>query len=201
MKATKTLVVLTVFIMVLSIGSLGFSHFEDNQELKEITGTVLTKLPGGYYLKTDSGDEYKLALGPPWFLDSISLKLKNGDQVSVKGIDNGYDVILVSSITRGGKTYDIFDLDSISEYGDHGCPGMTGHGMMGPDYRGKWGKSGNYRRGMMNNRFNYGDRRGMMDGPFNYGDRRGFMNSRPYSGRGWEYMNNRPYSGRGWQSE
>ena len=188
MKATKTLVVLTVFIMVLSIGSLGFSHFEDNQELKEITGTVSTKLPGGYYLKTDSGDEYKLALGPPWFLDSISLKLKNGDQVSVKGFDNGYDVILVSSITRGGKTYDIFDPDSISEYGDHGCPGMTGHGMMGPDYRGKWGKSGNYRRGMM-------------DGPFNYGDRRGFMNSRPYSGRGWEYMNNRPYSGRGWQSE
>lgn len=193
MKATKTLVVLTVFIMVLSIGSLGFSHLEDNQELKEITGTVSTKLPGGYYLKTDSGDEYKLALGPPWFLDSISLKLKNGDQVSVKGFDNGYDVILVSSLTRGGKTYDIFDPDSISEYGDHGCPGMTGHGMMGPgmmgpDYRGKWGKSGNYRRGMMNSRFNYGDRRG-------------FMNSRPYSGRGWEYMNNRPYSGRGWQSE
>lgn len=193
MKATKTLVVLTVFIMVLSIGSLGFSHLEDNQELKEITGTVSTKLPGGYYLKTDSGDEYKLALGPPWFLDSISLKLKNGDQVSVKGFDNGYDVILVSSITRGGKTYDIFDPDSISEYGDHGCPGMTGHGMMGPgmmgpDYRGKWGKSGNYRRGMMNSRFNYGDRRG-------------FMNSRPISGRGWEYMNNRPYSGRGWQSE
>ena len=183
MKATKTLVVLTVFIMVLSIGSLGFSHLEDNQELKEITGTVSTKLPGGYYLKTDSGDEYKLALGPPWFLDSISLKLKNGDQVSVKGFDNGYDVIIVSSITRGGKTYDIFDPDSISEYGDHGCPGM-----MGPDYRGKWGKSGNYRRGMMNSRFNYGDRRG-------------FMNNRPYSGRGWEYMNNRPYSGRGWQSE
>ncbi len=191
MKATKTLVVLTVFIMVLSIGSLGFSHFEDNQELKEITGTVSTKLPGGYYLKTDSGDEYKLALGPPWFLDSIDLKLKNGDQVSVKGFDNGYDVILVSSITRGGETYDIFDPDSISEYGDYRCPGMKGHGMtdhgmMGPDYRGKWDKGGNYRRGMMNSRPGYGRGWEYMNNRFNYGDRRGFMNRRPYSDRGWK---------------
>ncbi|HEB29966.1 MAG TPA: hypothetical protein ENI15_03710 [Spirochaetes bacterium] len=147
-KAVKTLVVLTVLTLVMGISSLGFSHFESDQELKEVSGTVTLKLPGGYYLKTSSGDEYRLMLGPSWFLDKIGLDLKNRDRVTVKGFDDGYNVIMVTSITKGTKTYEIFDAEELTEEGGHGCGGMMGgghDGMWGYGYHGK----GRNTRGMM----------------------------------------------------
>ena len=163
-NAVKIMVVLTVFALVMGISSLGFSHFETDQEQKELSGTITLKLPGGYYLKTSSGDEYRLMLGPPWFLEEIGLDLNNRDRVSVKGYDDGYNAIIVTSITRGTKTYEIFDADTLAEYGGHGCGGRRGgghHGMWGDDRHGRWDRKGNYNRGW--------NRQGMMQDDYNYG--------------------------------
>jgi len=149
-KSVKTLVVLTVLALVMGISSIGFSHDDWDQELKEVSGTVTLKLPGGYYLKTSSGEEYRLMVGPPWFLDEIGLDLNNRDRISVKGFDNGYKIIMVTKITKGTKTYDIFDADKLSEYGGHGCDrgwGNGRHGMRGYGQHGDWNRRGNYDKG------------------------------------------------------
>jgi hypothetical protein len=149
-KAVKTLVVLTVLALVMGISSIGFSHDDFDQELKEVSGTISLKLPGGYYLKTSSGDEYRLMVGPPWFLEEIGLDLNNRDRVTVKGFDDEHNGIMVTSITKGTKSYDIFDADTLSEYGRHGCYGPRGggrHGMWGYGRHGDWDKRGNYGKG------------------------------------------------------
>jgi hypothetical protein len=149
-KAVKTLVVLTVFVMVLGVSSLGFSHFETDQEQKEFSGTITLKLPGGYYLKTSANDEFRLMLGPPWFMEGIGLELKNRDRVSVKGFVDEYNNVLVTTITKGTRTYDIFDADALAEYGDYGCGGRRGgghHGMWGYGHHGMWDRDDNYGRG------------------------------------------------------
>ena len=156
-KAAKTLVVLTVLALVMGISSFTFSHDDFDQELKEISGTITLKLPGGYYLKTSSGDEYRLMVGPSWFLEKIGLDLNNRDKVSVKGFDDGNHGIMVTSITKGTKSYDIFDEDTLSEYGGHGCGGprrgghhgMWGHGRQGDWDNGGYNGKGQNTRGMM----------------------------------------------------
>ena len=156
-KAVKTLVVATVLALVMGISSIGFSHDEVDLELKEVSGTVTLKLPGGYYLKTSSGEEYRLMVGPPWFLDKIGLDLNNKDRVSVKGYDNGYKVIMVTNITKGTKSYDIFDADELLEYGEYGCDrgwGKGRHGMRGFGHHGNWNRQGNFDKGQ--------NRRGIM---------------------------------------
>ena len=105
--------------------------------------------------------------GPPWFLEKIGLELKNDERVSVKGIDDGYNVFLVSSITKGTKTYEIFDADALSEEGGYGCGGMWNNDhnrAWGKGSRGMWNRSGfsgrnNNRSGMMQDAFNSGRRR------------------------------------------
>jgi hypothetical protein len=163
-KSVKTLVVLTVFAVIIGGSSLGFSHFETDQKQKELSGTISLKLPGGYYLKTSAGDEYRLMLGPPWFLEEIGLDLNNRDRVSVTGYDDGYNVILVTSLTKGTKTYEIFDAETLAEYGGHGCGGRRGgghHGMWGNGQQGRWDRRGNFNRGwkqqsMMQDDYDYG---------------------------------------------
>jgi hypothetical protein len=161
--AVKTLVILAVFSLVMGISSLGFSHFETDQAQKDLSGTIELKLPGGYYLKTSAGDEYRLMLGPPWFHEEIGLELKNRDRVSVKGFDDGYNTILVTSITKGTKTYEIFDADALAEYGEHGCGGRWGghHGMWGNGDNHMWNRRGNYNRGL--------NPQGMMQDDDNFG--------------------------------
>jgi hypothetical protein len=174
-KTVKAMVVLTVLAVIMGISSMGFSHSEAAGEIKEVSGEILLKLPGGYYLKPASGDEYRLMLGPPWFLEEIGLDLKNGEKVSVEGMDDGYNIILVSSITKGTKTYEIFDADAVSGDGDYGCGRMSSndhhrgwgngyHGMWGPNSRGLWNRSGysrrdNNRGGMMQSFFSFGKER------------------------------------------
>ena len=160
-KAVKTLIVLTVFALVIGVGSMGFSDFKFNQEQKEISGTITLKLPGGYYLKTSSGDEYRLMMGPRWFLEDIGLELKNKDRVSVKGFNDEDNAFLVTEITKGTKTYEIFDAKALSENDEYGCGRWDGgrHGMWDYHHRGMWGRRGDYDRGDYGRGYN---QRGMM---------------------------------------
>ena len=156
-KAVKTLVVLTVMALILGVSSTGFSHENISGESKKVSGEITLKIPGGYYLKQASGEEYRLILGPPWFLQEIGLKLKDGERVSVRGKDDGYNVIVVSSITKGAKTYQIFDADVLSGEDYYGCGGMWSnrhhrgwgnghHRMWDRESRGMWNRSGFFGR-------------------------------------------------------
>lgn len=143
-KTLRAVLVVAVLAALFAAGSFAFAQSESG--IKEYTGEVSFRYAGGFFLKTAAGEEYKLVLGPPWYLENLGLSLKNGDKVALKGYDAGYAVLYVVSLTKGGKTYEIADARQFSDarpwsgYGDRGyCPGMGGYGRRGGGGRGMRG--------------------------------------------------------------
>ena len=143
-KTLKAVLVVAVLAALFAAGSFAFAQSESG--LKEYSGEVSFRYAGGFFLKTAAGEEYKLVLGPPWYLENLGLTLKNGDKVAVKGYDEGYAFLYVVSLTKGAKTYDITDAEQFSDvrpwggYRNFGhCPGMGGYGPYGSRGRGMRG--------------------------------------------------------------
>ncbi len=101
---------------------------EEFGELKEISGEVSFKRPGGYFLTTDSGEEYKLVMGPPWHLDNLGLELKKGDKLTVKGYEQR-SIILVTSVIKGKDEYEVATAEDLTRFHCFG-PGPGPRGMM-----------------------------------------------------------------------
>jgi hypothetical protein len=143
-KTLRAVVVAASLVFLFAAGSFAFAQSEGG--LKEYSGEVSFRYGGGFFLKIASGEEYKLVLGPPWYLENLGLALKNGDKASVKGYNAGYAVLYVVSLTKGAKTYDIADAEQFSDarpwggYRNFGyCPGMGGYGPYGGHGRGMRG--------------------------------------------------------------
>jgi len=132
-KTLRVVAVAVSLVFLFAAGSFAFAQSEG--ELKEYSGEASFKYRGGFFLKAASGEEYKLVLGPPWYLENLGLTLKNGDRVTVKGYDDGYGVLYAVSLTKGAKTYDIADADQFADVRSYkgnpyyrDCPGRHGRG-------------------------------------------------------------------------
>lgn len=145
--------VATALAVVMALSSVAFADPDDTgslRELKEISGTVSFKRPGGFFLKTASGEEYKLVLGPIWHLDNIGLELKDGEKISADGYEEAYSIFFVTSVKKGAETYAIADADEYHPC-DHGPyagkrGGWHGHGgRHHGHYRGRGRRPGGYR--------------------------------------------------------
>ena len=149
----RTVLVASVLAMVMALSSVAFANpdeTESSRKIKEISGTVTFKRPGGFFLKTASGDEYKLVLGPIWHLDNIGLELKNGEKISAEGYEDTYSIFFVTSIKKGAETYVIAGADAydLSDYGPYAGMhrGRHGHGGRHHDhYPGRGRRPGGYR--------------------------------------------------------
>jgi len=129
-KAVKSLIIFMVAALLIGIGSFAFA--DTRGEVKEFNGTVSFRYGGGFFLNTDADEEYKLVLGPPWYLDNLGLKLKNGDRVTVQGVyERG--ILFVGTLKQGSKTYDIANLEDMDKYF---CHDRYGRGMMSGPGRG-----------------------------------------------------------------
>jgi hypothetical protein len=109
----KNYVVFLFAAVFFTIAVFGFAHFEDrdydaSQKL-ELTGKVDFRAPGGFFLDSDSGKEYKMIVGPMWHLENLGLELKSGDKVSVTGYEDGEGVLVVTTLKKGLKTYEVYD--------------------------------------------------------------------------------------------
>jgi len=128
-KALKLITVFTAVALLVAFGSMAFGDTVGTAEIKEFRGTVSFRYGGGFFLKIDSGEEYRLVMGPPWYQETLGLELKNGDSGSIK---------------KGAKIYDIADLSDFDEYRGgfychpHGRWGGYGRGAA----PGKWGEYG-----------------------------------------------------------
>ncbi len=137
-KAVKSVLIFMVAALLIGVGSFAFA--DTKGEVKQFSGTVSFRYGGGFFLKTGAGEDYKLALGPPWYLDNLGLKIKNGDRVTVSAVEED-GILFVGTLQIGSKTYDIADLEDIY---DHPCHGWYGRGpMYGPGrgpgmMRGDW---------------------------------------------------------------
>lgn len=142
-KTSKILVIFTVVALLLAIGAFAFADTPGEAEIKNYSGTVSFKYGGGFFLKTDTGNEYKLVLGPYWYLKNLGLELKQGDRITVTGIvDDG--ILFAGKVKKSTRTYEIAEL---TNFDDFHCP-MWGHGF------GRWGGPargyrGEYGAGMM----------------------------------------------------
>jgi hypothetical protein len=130
----KTLIPVAVIVVLSFVFTAGLNLFADvqdfDEELSSLTGAVSFKMPGGYFLKTDAGEEYKLGLGPVWRLEDIGLELKQDDRVTVTGFKNDDGFILVTSVKKGLKSYELAEPGDIASLNDGPGFGM-GRGMMG----------------------------------------------------------------------
>jgi hypothetical protein len=160
----KSLFVVTLVLIVglaLSSGMSLFAHsgdYEFEDEQSTVSGTVSFKRPGGYFLQTDAGEEYKLAMGPIWHLDNMGLELKSKDRITVTGFKGEDEIILVTSVDKDGKTFQLAEAGDPDEF----CPG--GRYGMGP--------------GMTRDRGYYGHHHPLMR------EGRGFFGRRGGRGRG-----------------
>lgn len=116
-------------------------------DLKEFSGEVSFKRPGGFFLTTASGEEYKLAMGSPWYLNFLGLELRKGDRITVKGYEPESGLILVTSIRKGKDEYEIAKAEDFGQFRYYGPgpgygPGSRRGGMMG----GWYGRRGDDRR-------------------------------------------------------
>jgi hypothetical protein len=129
----KSLIALVLIVGLAFTSGIGaFAHggdleFEDEQST--VRGTVSFKRPGGYFLKTDAGEEYKLAMGPIWHLDNMGLELKTGERIAVTGFRGEDEVILVTAVEKDGKTFQLAEAGDPDEF----CPG--GRYEKGPGMR------------------------------------------------------------------
>jgi len=129
-KAVKSLIIFMVAAFLIGIGSFAFADAQG--EVKEFNGTVSFRYGGGFFLNTDADGEYKLVLGPPWYLDNLGLKLKNGDRVTVQGVEDD-GILFAGTLKKGSKTYDIANLEDMDKYF---CHDRYGRGMMSERGRG-----------------------------------------------------------------
>jgi hypothetical protein len=149
-KSIFTAALVLIAGLLFASGMNLFAHYEGfNFEEKQstVSGTVSFKRPGGYFLETDSGKEYKLAMGPVWHLENMGLELKVKDRITVTGFKGEDEVILVTSIDKGGKTYELAESDDFYPgYGYGMGPGMMhDRGYGGYDdhhHRMMWGSRG-----------------------------------------------------------
>ena len=143
-KVTKLLVVVTVIALFAWLASFAFADNETLGKAKMYSGTVSFRYGAGFVLTTEAGAAYKLMLGPPWYLDDLGLKIKNGDKVTIKGVVDDNDAVLfVGTLKKGAKTYDIANLEGLEDF--HRSPMMMhGWGIMGRGYYGRWGSRGNW---------------------------------------------------------
>ena len=122
MKSKRRLIVFVILITTLALASTmaAFAHrwnIDDAVEVSKLEGMLEYSQAWGFTLSTSSGDQYRLLLQPNRFLEETEMELDVNDQVSVSGYEVADDVIWVSTITKGSKTYEIADPDRIDEYG------------------------------------------------------------------------------------
>ena len=117
MRRRKKLLVATItaVILVLAAVSFVFADFVQNSKpINNVTGTVTFRYGGGYFLKTTDGKEYKLVVGPHWYLEDLGLELKVGDKVTVDGaLDSEQNILFVSNLKKGVRTYKIADPEKV----------------------------------------------------------------------------------------
>jgi hypothetical protein len=65
------------------------------------------------------------------FLDETRMNLGANDRVSVSGLKVDEEVIAVTSISKGSKTYEIADPEELREWCSGPHPGRRPRGMMG----------------------------------------------------------------------
>lgn len=124
----KIIIIFTSLALLMVVGTFVFA--DTQTEVKELSGQVAFEYYGGYLLKANSGTEYKLVLGPYWYLENLGLKLVNGDKVTVKGVDAGYGLFYVATLKKGAKTYNITDLDRLKDLqNSDGMPYHMPYGM------------------------------------------------------------------------
>ena len=134
-SAVKSLLIIMVAVFMLGLGSVAFADVKS--EVKEYIGTVSFRYGGGFFLTTDTEKEYKLVIGPPWYLDNLGLKIKNGDRITVQAVEDE-DILFVGTLKKGSKTFDIANLENFDEYPCHGWyPMMSGPGR-GRMMHGRW---------------------------------------------------------------
>jgi hypothetical protein len=153
MKRKSLFVVALIVGLAFTSGVNLFAHggdYEFEDEQSTVSGTVSFKRPGGYFLQTDAGEEYKLAMGPIWHLDNMGLELKSKDRLTVTGFKGEDDIILVTSVEKDGKTFQLAEAGDLDEFGS----GMMGdrryyghHHPMMHEGRGFWGRRGGRGRG------------------------------------------------------
>jgi hypothetical protein len=170
-KKKSLVVLLLVAGLVLATGVVAFAHrwdFDAAEEVKKLNGTLEYSQSRGYTLSTPSGEQYRLLLHPMRFLDETKMEIRANDRVSVSGYKVEDDVIWVSTITKGSKTYTIADPDEIGRFRSD----SSGYGpSAGTQYGGMRGVGRNPGSG-----FNYGQSSGAMMG-YGHGQ----------SGRGWNW--------------
>lgn len=162
-KSLFTVALVLIVGLVFTSGVSLFAHYEDfdfEDEPSTVSGTVSFKKPGGYFLETDVGKEYKLAMGPIWHLDNMGLELKSKERITVTGFKGEGEVIMVTSVKKGGQTYELAESGDFDDfcmgasyrmgpgmmhnrgyggYGAHHHPMMWGgHGWSGRRGRGSW---------------------------------------------------------------
>ena len=143
------LTIITAAILILAAASFVFADYIQNaKSVKNVSGTVTFRYGGGFFLKSADGKEYKLVVGPYWYLEDLGLKLKVGDRVTVNGaLDQDKNILFVSTLKKGSRTYQIADPDKVVD-------GSFCHGH-GEKFMGRRGHSRG--RGMMNDdRPNFG---------------------------------------------
>jgi hypothetical protein len=122
MQGKKKLIVVMLVITTLAFASgiAAFPHrwdFDDAEEVKNLAGTIEYSQMWGFTLSTSSGDQYRLLLHPMRFLEETEMELGANDRVSISGYRVEDDVIWVSTVTKGSKTYEIADPNQIRQFG------------------------------------------------------------------------------------
>lgn len=107
-------------------------------ELKEFSGEVSFKRPGGFFLTTASGEEYKLAMGSPWYLEFLGLELRKGDRITVKGYEPDRGLILVTSVKKGREEFEIAKTEDFKQFQYYGPGPWYGPGPRRGDRMGRW---------------------------------------------------------------
>ncbi len=129
----KTIIPVAVLVVLSFVFTSGLNLFADvqdfDEELSSLTGVVSFKMPGGYFLQTDAGEEYKLGLGPIWRLEGIGLELKQDDRITVTGFKNDDGFILVTSVKKGLKNYELAEPGDFADL-NYGPRYGMGRGMM-----------------------------------------------------------------------
>jgi hypothetical protein len=147
-KIKKMLIVGAVITAVLLSSVVVFAHgfdIRENLKLEEVSGEVKIHIHHGYYLVTPQGTEYRLMLGPPWYVEDLGLELKRGDRISVEGYTDDFGNMMVMTLKKGKDSYTIHDPEDLEKLGARRDYRMHGRGMHGP--RGLYGDCGRHMYG------------------------------------------------------
>jgi hypothetical protein len=66
-------------------------------------------------LKSDSGN-FRVFLGPPWFVESKNFKFANGDQVEVTGSKAGKSMIIAREVKKDGQVLTLRNAQGVPEW-------------------------------------------------------------------------------------